>query len=92
MFRRAKNFLADVLQQADMILLALCCAATLFGITMVYSATRYMQTNRLVIIQGWRPCAGRGAVSACLHGRPVRGREKVEVADDVQLRASSSCC
>ena len=50
MFRRAKNFLADVLQQADMILLALCCAATLFGITMVYSATRYMQTNRLVII------------------------------------------
>ena len=52
MFRRAKNFLADVLQQADMILLALCCAATLFGITMVYSATRYMQTNRLVIIQG----------------------------------------
>lgn len=34
MFRRAKNFLADVLQQADMILLALCCAATLFGITM----------------------------------------------------------
>ena len=52
MFRRAKNFLADVLQQADMIRLARCCAGTLCGITTVYSATRYMQTKRLVIIQG----------------------------------------
>ena len=32
-------------------LLALCCIATAFGILMIYSATRYMNTLRLVLVQ-----------------------------------------
>jgi len=40
-----------MLRQTDLVLLALCTAASLFGILMVASATRYMHTWRLVAVQ-----------------------------------------
>ena len=56
MLRRSRELFADILRQTDLVLLALCAAASLFGVLMVASATRYMQTNRLVIIQGCAIC------------------------------------
>ena len=38
-------------EQADLILLGLCCAASVFGIAMIYSATRYNNDNRKIIVQ-----------------------------------------
>ncbi len=51
MLSRLKAILADFFQQADLVLLSLCSAATLFGIVLIYSATRYKQDNRYVIVQ-----------------------------------------
>lgn len=42
MLNRLKATLTDFIQQADLVLLSLCCAATLYGIALVFSATRYM--------------------------------------------------
>jgi rod shape determining protein RodA len=50
-FRRSRDFFSDMLRQTDLVLLALCAAASLFGILMVASATRYMHTWRLVAVQ-----------------------------------------
>ena len=36
-----RDFIRDALAQADHILLALCAAVNLFGIALIYSATRY---------------------------------------------------
>ena len=51
MLRRSRELFADMLRQTDLVLLALCAAASLFGILMVASATRYMHTWRLVAVQ-----------------------------------------
>ena len=51
MFRRLRDFFSDMLRQTDLVLLALCAAASLFGVLMVASATRYMHTWRLVAVQ-----------------------------------------
>ena len=51
MLSRLKAILADFIQQADLVLLSLCSAATLFGIVLIFSATRYKQDNRYVIVQ-----------------------------------------
>ena len=51
MRNRLKMTLADFFQQADLVLLGLCCAATLFGVVLIFSATRYKVDNRYVIIQ-----------------------------------------
>ena len=55
--QRVREFLRDILRQTDLVLLALCCTATAYGILMIYSATRYMNTLRLVsnpfVWQGW---------------------------------------
>ena len=51
MLRRIRELFNDVLRQADLLLLALCGGASLFGVLMVSSATRYMHTNRLVLVQ-----------------------------------------
>ena len=51
MLNRLRRTLAEFFQQADLVLLGLCCAATLFGIVMIFSATRYMNSNRNVIVQ-----------------------------------------
>ena len=58
MWNRLKAILADFIQQADLVLLGLCCAATLFGMVLIASATRYMDTSgmsgmiRYVGVQG----------------------------------------
>ena len=51
MLNRLKAVLADFFQQADLVLLFLCCIATVYGIVLIYSATRFMADNRYVIIQ-----------------------------------------
>ena len=51
MLRRIRDLFSDVARQADLVLLALCSATSLFGILMIYSATRYMHTSRLVLVQ-----------------------------------------
>ncbi|MBQ0037049.1 MAG: FtsW/RodA/SpoVE family cell cycle protein [Clostridiales bacterium] len=58
--RRTKEFIVDIMQQADLVLLALCCAATGFGIVMISSATRYMDTWKLVIVQTCAAILGIG--------------------------------
>ena len=55
MWNRLKAILADFIQQADLVLLGLCCAATLYGMVLIASATRYMDTGgmiRYVGVQG----------------------------------------
>ena len=55
MRNRLKSILADFFQQADLVLLGLCCVATLYGMALIASATRYMGTDgmlRYVGVQG----------------------------------------
>ena len=53
MANRLKAVLIDFIQQADLVLLGLCSTATLYGIVLVFSATRYMdpdmRTRRMII-------------------------------------------
>jgi len=52
MLNRLKANLAGFFRQADLVLLGLCCAATVFGIVMIYSATNYKDnTGRYVLVQ-----------------------------------------
>ena len=51
MFRRIRDGITDYLQQADLLLLWLCCVSTTFGLALIYSATRYRGTNRNVMVQ-----------------------------------------
>lgn len=65
MLNRLKDTLADFIQQADLVLLGLCCAATLYGIALVFSATRYLAPatgTRRMIIQ----CAALG-LGVCVY-------------------------
>ena len=52
MFRRTSGIIADIVRQADLVLLGLCCAATAYGLVMITSATRFLETDRHVIVQG----------------------------------------
>ena len=51
MLNKLKGILADFFQQADLVLLVLCCTSTLFGVVMIFSATRYMDSYRNVMVQ-----------------------------------------
>ena len=51
MLNRLKAALADFFQQADLVLLGLCSAATIYGILLIFSTTRYKDTERYVIVQ-----------------------------------------
>ena len=51
MLKRLKEMLAEFFRQADLVLLGLCCAATVFGIVLIFSATRYMDSNRNILVQ-----------------------------------------
>ncbi|MDO4811694.1 MAG: FtsW/RodA/SpoVE family cell cycle protein [Eubacteriales bacterium] len=51
MLQRTKDWITDLFHQADMLLLALCSAASLFGILMIASATRYTGSMKNVIVQ-----------------------------------------
>ena len=64
MWNRLKATLADFIQQADLVLLGLCCAATLFGMVLIASATHYMKLSgmlRYVGVQGAAMVLGLGA-------------------------------
>lgn len=56
MWNRLKAILADFFQQADLVLLGLCCVATVFGMVLIASATHYMEPAtkmlRYVGVQG----------------------------------------
>lgn len=52
MAERLKSILSDFFQQADLVLLSLCCVSTLFGMVLIASATQYKGTYRYVIVQG----------------------------------------
>ena len=54
MQNRLKGTLRDFIQQADLVLLGLCCAASVYGIVMIYSASQYLphgQMMKQVIVQ-----------------------------------------
>lgn len=56
MLRRILETVHDVVRQADLVLLGLCSAATLYGIVLIWSATNYRSnTSRFVLMQaaGW---------------------------------------
>ena len=52
MLRRAAQFIGDIVRQADLVLLGLCCAASVYGLIMIASATNYLDTRRHVAVQG----------------------------------------
>lgn len=60
MLQRTKEFIADIFRQADMLLLALCTVASLFGILMIASATHYTGTLKNVIVQACALLLGVG--------------------------------
>lgn len=51
MLDRIKNRLDDFFRDADLLLLGLCCTASVYGIFLIYSATRYRGGNRSVMMQ-----------------------------------------
>ena len=61
MLNRLKMILSDFFQQADLVLLGLCCTSTLYGIILIFSATRYMHSNKNVIVQLAAMIIGIGA-------------------------------
>ena len=56
MLRRIRELFNDVFRQADLVLLAQCIGTSLFGILMIASATRYMHTSKLVLVQAAALC------------------------------------
>ena len=48
MWNRLKAILADFFQQADLVLLGLCCAATVFGMVLIASAIHYMDAAKML--------------------------------------------
>ena len=60
MLQRTKEFIADIFRQADMLLLALCTVASLFGILMIASATHYAGSLKNVIVQACALLLGVG--------------------------------
>ena len=60
MLQRTKEFIADIFRQADMLLLALCTVASLFGILMITSATHYTGSLKNVIVQACALLLGVG--------------------------------
>ena len=60
MLQRTKEFIAYIFRQADMLLLALCTVASLFGILMIASATHYTGSLKNVIVQACALLLGVG--------------------------------
>lgn len=48
MVNRLKSILADFFQQADLVLLGLCCVSTLYGMVLIFSATNFMGMPKVV--------------------------------------------
>ena len=71
MLNRLKITLIDFIQQADLLLLGLCSAATLYGLVLIFSATRYMTPEkgmRRMIIQSAALLLGGRGVYFHLYG------------------------
>lgn len=51
MLKRIKESFLDILRQADWLLLCLCCCASVYGLVMVASATNYIGSRKMVIVQ-----------------------------------------
>ena len=49
MLKSVKNTILDIIRQADLLLLTLCTVTSLFGVVMIYSATRYQGAPRVII-------------------------------------------
>ena len=61
MLNRLKAILADFFQQADLVLLGLCCVSTLYGMALIASATHYMKLEKMIRyvgVQGVAMCLG----------------------------------
>lgn len=50
---KVRAFLADVVRQSDLVLLALCTVSTLYGMVLIASATHFRGTLKYVAIQGF---------------------------------------
>lgn len=51
MREKTRLLMSDFFRQADLVLLGLCCASSVFGIVLIYSATRYKESNRYLVVQ-----------------------------------------
>ena len=80
MLKSVKNTILDIIRQADLLLLALCTVTSLFGVVMIYSATRYdPDLHSLAAKQGVALAAG---VGLCLVLQPFSyGAVDVRVAE-----------
>lgn len=79
MLKSVKNTILDIIRQADLLLLALCTVTSLFGVVMIYSATRYQGGLKCVIIQLCGLALGIVLYLWC-HGGPDGDQQKVAVA------------
>ena len=70
MLRRIRELFNDVFRQADLVLLALCIGASLFGILMIASATHYMHTSKLMLVQAAALCIGAVLYICLLYTSP----------------------
>lgn len=64
MNRRSRGFLIDVLRQCDYILLGLCLVCSAFGLVMIASATRYMNSMRYAARRSWSSAVVNSLISA----------------------------
>ena len=60
MLKRIKDSILDILRQADWLLLCLCCGAALFGLVMIASATNFLGSRKMVIVQACAIVLGVG--------------------------------
>ena len=60
MLKRIKDSILDILRQADWLLLCLCCGAALFGLVMIASATNFLGSWKIVIVQACAIVLGVG--------------------------------
>ena len=60
MLKRIKDSIFDILRQADWLLLCLCCGAALFGLVMIASATNFLGSWKMVIVQACAIVLGVG--------------------------------
>ena len=65
MWNKLKAILADFIQQADLLLLGLCCVSTLFGMVLIASATHYMKLEKMIRYVGVQGVAM--ALGICLY-------------------------
>lgn len=67
MLRWIRDTITDFLQQADLVLLGLCCTSSVFGLFLIYSATRYRGGYRNVAVQA--AALGLGIIAYILMAR-----------------------